>query len=420
MSECFVYITLPGQLQAVTAGRFQLGVARNGVPIGRFVYGRRYLQSDGAVEFDPVELRLGEREYQTTHHKGVFGVLRDAGPDYWGRLVIERHAGRPPADELGYLLESADDRAGALGFGLSAQPPAPRRAYNQTLDLAKLQQAAQVLLENGGQTGDVTATQVAELIRAGTSMGGARPKVVVEDDEALWLAKFNLKEDRWNMARVEHAMLRLAARCGLEVAQSKVVSVAGSDVLLVRRFDRDKTDGGYLRHRMVSALSLLRADEGYDDRPRWSYLLLAEEVRRVCLQAGKDARELFRRMCFNALISNNDDHPRNHALLARGRDWGLSPAYDLTPNPQVSIERRDLALTVGDFGRSATAENLISQSERFGLRRDDAAAVVDTMQATVQSQWFATARAAGVSDADCDSIAGAFAYPGFQPARERE
>lgn len=417
MSECFVYITLPGQVSAVTAGRFELDAGNNGIPVGRFVYGRRYLQRDDAVEFDPVELRLGEREYRTTDHKGVFGVLRDAGPDYWGRLVIERHAGRPPADELGYLLESADDRAGALGFGLGVVPPAPRREYNQTLALEKLQSIAQALLDDAGKN-DVTATQVAELVRAGTSMGGARPKVVVEDDGALWLAKFNLKDDRWNMARVEHAMLRLAARCGLDVADSKVVSVGGRDVLLVRRFDRDRTDEGYLRHRMVSALSLLRADEGYADRPRWSYLLLAEEVRRACLRAERDVQELFRRMCFNALISNNDDHPRNHALLARDRHWGLSPAYDLTPNPQVSDERRDLALTVGDFGRAATAENLLSQSARFGLRHEDAASVIDAMRTTVQVQWFATARAAGVSEADCGRIAGAFVYPGFHPSRE--
>ena len=215
-------------------------------------------------------------------------------------------------------------------------------------------------------------------------------------------------------------MLRLAARCGLDVAQSKVVSVGGRDVLLVRRFDRDKAEQGYFRHRMVSGLSLLRADEGYQDRPRWSYLLLAEEVRRACLEAKKDVQELFRRMCFNALISNNDDHPRNHALLAPDRHWRLAPAYDLTPNPQVSIERRDLALSVGDFGRAATAQNLLSQATRFGLRPGDAAALVETMRETVQAQWFATARAAGVSEADCDRIAGAFVYPGFQPGTESQ
>lgn len=418
MSECFVYITLPGHVQAVTVGKFALELGRNGVPLGRFVYGRRYLQRDDAVEIDPVELRLGEREYQTIHHRGVFGALRDAGPDYWGRLVIDRHAGRPPADELGYLLESADDRAGALGFGLNVQPPAPRRNYNQTLQLAKLQQIAEALLDEGKQARGVTATQVAELIRAGTSMGGARPKVVVEDENALWLAKFNLKDDRWNMARVEHAMLRLAATCGLDAAHSKLVSVGGRDVLLVRRFDRDKAEQGYFRHRMVSGLSMLRADEGYQDRPRWSYLLLAEEVRRACLEAEKDVRELFRRMCFNAMISNNDDHPRNHAVLARSGHWSLSPAYDLTPNPQVSVERRDLALTVGDFGRAATVGNLLSQAPRFGLQREDAANIIEAMRMTVQSQWFATARASGVSDADCERIAGAFVYAGLVASQD--
>ncbi len=418
MSECFVYITLPGHVQAVTVGKFALELGRNGVPLGRFVYGRRYLQRDDAVEIDPVELRLSEREYQTIHHRGVFGALRDAGPDYWGRLVIDRHAGRPPADELGYLLESADDRAGALGFGLNVQPPAPRRNYNQTLQLAKLQQIAEALLDEGKQARGVTATQVAELIRAGTSMGGARPKVVVEDENALWLAKFNLKDDRWNMARVEHAMLRLAATCGLDAAHSKLVSVGGRDVLLVRRFDRDKAEQGYFRHRMVSGLSMLRADEGYQDRPRWSYLLLAEEVRRACLEAEKDVRELFRRMCFNAMISNNDDHPRNHAVLARSGHWSLSPAYDLTPNPQVSVERRDLALTVGDFGRAATVGNLLSQAPRFGLQREDAANIIEAMRMTVQSQWFATARASGVSDADCERIAGAFVHAGLVASQD--
>jgi serine/threonine-protein kinase HipA len=191
--------------------------------------------------------------------------------------------------------------------------------------------------------------------------------------------------------------------------------VAGRDVLLVRRFDRDKVDAGYLRHRMVSAMSVLRTDEGYHDRPRWSYLLLAEEIRRISVHAKKDGQELFQRMAFNALISNNDDHPRNYALLARGRDWRLSPAYDLTPNPQVSLERRDLALTIGDLGRAATATNLLSQCGRFGLHHEEAAQIIEAMHTQVQSAWYATARAAGVSEADCAKIAGAFAYPGFQP-----
>ena len=117
-AECFVYITLPGQTEPITAGRFVLTQDRHGDAIGRFVYGRSYRERPDAVEFDPAELRLAPRTYETTAMGGVFGALRDAGPDYWGRRVIERHAGRAQLSELDYLLHSPDDRAGALGATL--------------------------------------------------------------------------------------------------------------------------------------------------------------------------------------------------------------------------------------------------------------------------------------------------------------
>jgi serine/threonine-protein kinase HipA len=183
--------------------------------------------------------------------------------------------------------------------------------------------------------------QVEELIKAGTSMGGARPKAVIEDGNALWIAKFNRpKDDKWNNARVEHAMLALARVCGLTTAESKLVSVGGRDVLLVKRFDREKAGKGYHRARMVSGLTLLRTEDTHQSRDKWSYILLVEELRRVSAEAKKDAIELFRRMCFNALISNTDDHPRNHAIIAKNQGWKLSPAYDLTPTPHVSEERK--------------------------------------------------------------------------------
>ncbi len=118
-------------------------------------------------------------------------------------------------------------------------------------------------------------------------------------------------------------------------------------------------------------------------------------------------------MCFNALISNTDDHPRNHAIIAKGRDWKLSPAYDLMPVPQVSLERRDLAMICGDQGRFANARNLLSQSARFRAPDDDASAIVDATKDRVRGAWYETARTAGVSERDCERIAGAFAYPGF-------
>src|SRR5216683_7818871 len=139
-------------------------------------------------------------------------------------------------------------------------------------------------------------------------------------------------------------MLVLARACDVATAESKIVSIGGRDVLLVKRFDREKTEAGYRRARMVSALTLLRTEDSPQSRDKWSYILLVEELRRVSAEPKKDAAELFRRMCFNALISNTDDHPRNHALLAKGRDWKLSPAYDLTPTPLIALERRDLAM----------------------------------------------------------------------------
>jgi len=252
----------------------------------------------------------------------------------------------------------------------------------------------------------------------GTSMGGARPKAVVEDEAGLWIAKFNRPDDKWNSARVEHAMLILARACGLTTAESRVTEVAGRDVLLVKRFDREKTQAGYLRARMISALTLLRTEDTYQSRDKWSYVLLAEEVRRVCADPAQNAAELFRRMSFNALISNIDDHPRNHALIAKEAEWKLSPAYDLTPAVPVSMERRDLALGCGDAGRFANAGNLLSQSARFLLEPGEAAAMIDAMEARVRGTWYATARAAGVSERDCERIATAFAYPGFRQQQE--
>jgi serine/threonine-protein kinase HipA len=279
-AECYVYITLPGETEAVTAGRFELTKDRSGNTLGRFVYGKSYLARGNAVAIDPVELKLAGGTYETARLNGVFGALRDSGPDYWGRRVIEKRAGIPQLGELDYLLNSADDRAGALGFGLGQQPPAPRRKFNKTLELAKLQEIAEALMRDEDVKAE-EAAQVQDLMLIGTSMGGARPKAVVEDVEGLWVAKFNRPDDRWNNTRVEHAMLELARTCGISVATSRVETVAGKDVLLVKRFDREKTGKGYTRARMISGLTLLRADEAPEERERWSYVLLSEELRRV-------------------------------------------------------------------------------------------------------------------------------------------
>ena len=207
-------------------------------------------------------------------------------------------------------------------------------------------------------------------------------------------------------------MLRPARQCGISTAESRMATLRGKDVLLIKRFDREKTNGGYTRARMISGLTVLRADEGVQTRPRWSYMLLVEELRRISAEPRKDARELFRRICFNALISNIDDHPRNHALIATADDWRLSPAYDLTPAPVVSQDHQDLAMDCGDLGRFANASNILSQHARFLLNKDEADEIVKDMRAGV-SKWYDTVRACGVSQRDMETIRGAFVYPGF-------
>jgi serine/threonine-protein kinase HipA len=280
--------------------------------------------------------------------------------------------------------------------------------------LEKLQAFADAIIRDEELPQDLDAQQAQDLLNGGTSMGGARPKAVVEDDSALWIAKFNREDDKWNHARVERAMLMLARECGIQTAETGLTTIGDRDALLVKRFDRQRTEGAYQRARMLSALTLLRAEDTHQDRSKWSYVLLAEELRRISAQPKIDALELFRRMCLNALISNTDDHPRNHAVIAMETDWKLSPAYDLAPNMPISLERRDLALECGDMGRYAHADNLLSQCARFLLKRDEARVIIDTMEQTVKNRWYKVARREGVSEKDCETISTAFAYEGFR------
>ena len=434
--ECYVYIVPPDATDFVTAGRLRTTDV-DGVRVGQFVYRRTYRESRDAVELDPVELILPARSqtYSTSRMGGFFGAIRDAMPDYWGRLAIDRHLGVARLDEFDYLLHGPDDRVGALGFGLNVQPPAPPRRFNRTLDLARLQAAADDVAAGRPPTGAHSErTRAEELLVAGTALGGARPKAMVRVADGLWIAKFARPDDRWNVPRAEQAMLVLARSCGIAAADSRIATVGGRDVLLVRRFDRDWAacaddarpsdrvsgtveEGGFRRARVVSALTVLRADDSVTERSRWSYLLFADELRRIVRDPRADLRELYARLCFNAAISNLDDHPRNHAIVAKHRAWRLSPAYDLTPSPALSAERRDLAMACGHQGRLATRANLLSACGRFLLREVEATAIFDRVVTTVKTAWRSTMRRGGVSEGDCDLLASAFVYPGLLNSR---
>lgn len=413
MMRAYVYLQMPSELEVVTAGFYELS-ERGGIKLGTFVYNPKYLRRPDAVPLEPFELELRQGPIETVKLNGIFGALRDASPDAWGRRIIERHLGRADVSEIEFLLHSPEDRAGALSFGRGKVPPNPTTRFNRVVHLERLLEFADALeAEQRSGTPNPAITQMEELLQPGTSMGGARPKNVVQTDDGLWVAKFPERNDRWNNARVEASMLQLARECGLRAAEPRVVTVGGRDVLLVRRFDRAKVEGGYVRHRMVSALTLLGGGDTFRDREAWSYPLFADELRRRSHRPDADLAELFRRVAFNALISNTDDHPRNHALLAPGRHWELSPAYDLTPNPLTSLERRDLAMIVGKYGRFANRENLISSANQYRLTPEEAKSIVDGMMAAVGTRWRPVMRSQGVSENDCQRLAGAFLYPGF-------
>jgi serine/threonine-protein kinase HipA len=410
--SCFVYLQLPASLEVVTCGRFVLTPLGQRDGIGRFEYGRRYRSRADAVPIDPRDLPITDVTFETANLGGVFGVLRDALPDAWGRLAVERVLDRIGLNEVELLLQSPEDRAGALSFGLGQDPPAPARDFNRIIQLGDLREAAR-LIENGAPAGEIRE-QVRRVLQPATSIGGARPKNTVEDDAGLWVAKFPAREDRWNSAAVEAAMLSLAARCDIRVPELRIERLGDESILLLRRFDRERAHGGYHRYRMASALTMLRAGDPATDNEKWSYLLFADELQRWSSRPAEDKAELYRRVVFNALISNTDDHARNHAVIAAGRDWRLSPAYDLTPNPQPGIEERSLALACGHHGRVASRENLLSAAPRFGLDVDEANALIDRTAEVVRGRWRSEVLSHGGSVRDCELIAPAFLHAGFE------
>jgi serine/threonine-protein kinase HipA len=414
---CYVFLQLPGALDVVTCGRYEREVLRDGRVVGRFGYAPSYRQREDAVPLDPYHLPLTPRRYETAKLDGMFGALRDASPDAWGRHVIDKMTGRADLDEMDFLLHGPEDRAGALSFGEERAPPVATQRFNRVLHLRELRRAVRALEE--AAPGEPVGQQVTDLLEPGTSLGGARPKNVVEDDEGLWIAKFPQRSDKWNNAPVEAAMLALARRCAIRTPDTRVEQIGDESVLLVRRFDRAKVPEGYLRHRMVSALTVLDADDRVTDRTAWSYVSLADELRRWSERPAADRAELFRRVAFNALISNLDDHPRNHALIAPGQNWHLAPAYDLTPYPAVSLERRDLALECGPNGRMARRDNLVATAPRFGFEPGEASAVIDEIKQTVQRHWRDDVRRLGGTAGDCKVIEPAFVYPGFEYRTDR-
>lgn len=395
-----VFIYLPGETTAVPAGIF---THDDDAGIGAFAYGRRYLDRGNALPVDPIALPLGLRPREITTNGGLYGAFRDASPDYWGRIVIAAEAGTAPEalSEIDFLVAANATRVGNIDFRLSSEDPEPALGPPHFDQLANIIDVAGKI-----EAHEPVETHLLQILRQGTSMGGARPKCVVEWNDALWIAKFPAKDDSLDIPRIEYATMTLARRCGIQIPDTHLMTIGNRNVFLIRRFDREKGDGGWLRTGFLSALSLMQWDER--DRQKWDYTAIADTMRRHT--PPSDLRELYRRMIFNIFVRNTDDHPRNHAFLVeKDGSLRLSPAYDIVPSltqPGVGTQFR-LAMSVGAHGREATPENALSRAARFGLSGEEAGGVIASMAETV-SGWQDHFRGCGIPKKECDILRASF------------
>lgn len=398
--DLYVYVHLvedgwvpAGLLQYEESGRFSSS---------SFRYGTKYLERPNKIAIDPSQLPLQDRTFATTEGFIVFNGIRDAGPDKWGRYLLDKKFGRA-LTELEYVAASGADRVGALAF--SDDPRSGPKVFTPTgfqaqgghpLDLALCVKAVQ----------DIEVHEESEQLRLylqyGPSLGGARPKATVQWNGKLHLAKFSLELDHRNEPIVEFATMKLAKKAGLNVPAIDKTEAAGRSVFLIERFDR-KADGTPIP--FISALTITGYHES--DYSLWSYHALVDAIIKHSSSVDEDLRELFSRMIFNILVYNNDDHPRNFGFIGYKQDrWNLSPLYDVVP-AAVSTQNYSLAMTVGLEGKKASIANALSQCERFRLVPDAAREIVKQMQ-TVVADWKSHFRECGVQDTEISALENSF------------
>ncbi len=355
-----------------------------------FRYLDDYLTLPNAFALSP-DISLRKGEFMPPDGEALHPVFDDAGPDKWGRLVIEREDNPPRRSEIDYLWYSGEDRVGALGFSDSPehyQPLAGSHAFHAD-QLADLLEAARCLEANLP-----LEEKFRRLLKQGTSLGGVRPKTILEDEGKSWIAKFPSITDTFEVCAMEHASLLLAGKCGIVTPVSRLISVGKRRVMLVKRFDR-LPGGGRIPY--LSARSMLIA-EGYA-RSEFSYPALAEIIRKHAHDSVRDCLQLFRRMVFNILLDNSDDHEKNHGFLFDGRHWNLAPAFDVSPQLQGLGYQQ---LGVGKNGMESTIENALSDCASFGLSKATAQREIDVIAETL-SLWPRIFAEEGVPPQDIES-----------------
>ena len=381
-SEVYIWIWLPNEYKPVVCGKL---AADNSTY--RFVYGRSYLQRKNSIALDPFELPLKEGVFSPSYGT-MHSVIRDAAPDAWGRRVLIYKSGGQVLTEIDYLLQAGRDRIGALDTSLeSTSCPAIQPEVQASLvDLINATDKV--------ETGQPLPESLANALLHGSSVGGARPKSLLTDKNDKWIAKFSSSTDHYPVVRSEYAAMWLAGQCGIKVPVIKLIKKLGKDVLLVKRFDRKLINDQWQRHFLISGLTALQLHE--TEAVLASYPELASFIRRSSMHYPADAHQLFRRMVFNILIGNTDDHARNHAFFWDGLYHSLTPAYDICPMLRAG-QSANQAMIVGNSGRESSIRNALSQSEQFALSHSEAQAIQEELLETIQEKWDQAAEHASLS-----------------------
>lgn len=388
--DAFVWVWLPGHVEPVVAGR--LHFQRNGRRC-IFGYGRSYLSRPDAISLYTPELPLKAGWQIPSPNISIASALRDAGPDSWGqRVILERLHGAKgrdadpgDLDQITYFLESGSNRIGGLDFQTSPEVYVPRGS-SATLDELH---AAAAALEEGRPLSDELG---AALLR-GTSIGGARPKALIDVEGMSHIAKFSSTSDPYPVVNAEALGLEFARRIGIETTASFLTSSLGRDVLVIERFDRPSGGG---RRIVVSGLTMLGLDEM--EARYATYPDLLDVLRRNGIDAGV-GRRLFERIVFNVAIGNNDDHARNHAAFWDGQSLELTPAYDLCPQ----IRSGEASAQAMAFDRDGTRDSSFAACLRaapvYGLTAAEAREAIDRQIELIERDWTEVADLAKLTQA---------------------
>ena len=397
--------------QPVLMGSLYVNVIKGGESYS-FEYDKDWLRKTClTLTLDPELMPYSGRQYPTG--KNIFGLFADASPDRWGRVLMNKRErilaekeGRKPSKlyDSDYLLGVYDEtRMGGIRFKANQEGPflsddketaAPPWATLRTLEEASRN------FEND-ETG-LTEKWLNQLIKPGSSLGGARPKAtVVDTKDQLWIAKFPSKNDENDTGAWEMVAHDLAALCGLNVPEAKLekFSPLGS-TFLIKRFDRK----GSKRVHFASAMTLLGKTDGASAADGSSYLDIAAFIKSYGAQPKKDLGELWKRIVFNMAVTNTDDHLRNHAFILTDKGWILSPLYDVNPVPYGD----ELSLNVDEEDNSISIDLAVQTAVRFGISESDAEAQAEEILKIVREDWEKTAAGYGLSRRQIEEMRPAF------------